>query len=162
MSVSSDRIEEIARGETAWLRTRLLPEPPHVSLTPTRGDYDLNPEFRPDVERKLAAAAVLLPIIAHDEATVLFTRRTPHLSRHAGQVSFPGGRLHEDDSSLTETALRETQEETGIAPEFVTVAGFLDCYETGTGFAMAAFIIFYSFGIGVVMNAAIRIFGVKL
>src|SRR5436305_481147 len=64
VSVSSDRIEEIARGETAWLRTRLLPEPPHVSLTPTRGDYDLNPEFRPDVERKLAPAAVLLPIIA--------------------------------------------------------------------------------------------------
>jgi 8-oxo-dGTP pyrophosphatase MutT (NUDIX family) len=136
VSVSSDRIEGIARGETAWLRERLLPEPPQVSLTPTRGDYDLNPEYRPNSERQLAPAAVLLPIIARDKPTVLFTRRTPHLSRHAGQVSFPGGRLHEDDPSLTETALRETREETGIAPEFVSVVGFLDCYETGTGFVI--------------------------
>jgi 8-oxo-dGTP pyrophosphatase MutT (NUDIX family) len=104
-------------------------------LTPTRGDYDLNPDARPNV-RELAPAAVLLPIIAHTEPTVLFTRRTPHLSRHAGQVSFPGGRLHADDPSLVTTALRETEEETGIGAEVVEIAGFLDCYETGTGFAI--------------------------
>jgi 8-oxo-dGTP pyrophosphatase MutT (NUDIX family) len=136
VSLALALVEGIARGEIAGLRARLLAEPPHVSLTPTRGDYDLNPEYRPSGARTLAPAAVLLPIIAHGEPTVLFTRRTPHLSRHAGQVSFPGGRLHESDPSLTETALRETQEETGIAPDFVSVAGFLDCYETGTGFAI--------------------------
>jgi 8-oxo-dGTP pyrophosphatase MutT (NUDIX family) len=51
-------------------------------------------------------------------------------------VSFPGGRVHEDDLSLVETALRETQEETGITAGFVTVTGFLDSYETGTGYAI--------------------------
>ena len=67
---------------------------------------------------------------------MLFTQRTAHLSRHAGQVSFPGGRVQDDDFSLVETALRETQEETGIEPAFVSVAGFLDAYETGTGYAI--------------------------
>ena len=79
---------------------------------------------------------MLLPIIRRPDPTVLFTRRTEHLSRHAGQVSFPGGRAHESDRSLVETALRETAEEVGIAPAFVSVAGFLDPYETGTGFAI--------------------------
>jgi 8-oxo-dGTP pyrophosphatase MutT (NUDIX family) len=136
MSLPAELAEQIARGEVTGLRARLLSEPPHVSLTPARSDYDLNPGMRPGGSRQLAPAAVLLPIVAREEPAVLFTRRTPHLSRHAGQVSFPGGRLHESDPSLTETALRETHEETGIAPEFVTVAGFLDCYETGTGFAI--------------------------
>jgi 8-oxo-dGTP pyrophosphatase MutT (NUDIX family) len=64
------------------------------------------------------------------------TQRTHHLTRHAGQVAFPGGRADASDISLVETALRETQEETGIDPAFVTVAGFLDAYETGTGYAI--------------------------
>jgi 8-oxo-dGTP pyrophosphatase MutT (NUDIX family) len=136
VSVEDPIVAELARGEAASLRARLLAAPPPVSLTPTRGDFDLNPGMRPEGQRQLRPAAVLIPIIARKEPAVLFTRRTPHLSRHAGQVSFPGGRLDEDDPSLVETALRETQEETGIAPEYVTVAGFLDCYETGTGFAI--------------------------
>ncbi|MBV9571328.1 MAG: CoA pyrophosphatase [Alphaproteobacteria bacterium] len=123
-------------GHIDSLKGRLLPEPPRLSLQPTRSDYDLNPDVRPRGERQLAPAAVVIPIVSRSEPTILFTRRTRHLSRHAGQVSFPGGRLHADDSSLIATALRETEEETGIAPEFITVAGFLDCYETGTGFAI--------------------------
>jgi 8-oxo-dGTP pyrophosphatase MutT (NUDIX family) len=128
-------IAAILRGDISYLRERLLAEPPPISLTPTRSDYDLNPDIRP-VTRELAPAAVLLPIIARAEPTVLFTHRTPHLSRHAGQVSFPGGRLHTDDPSLVRTALRETEEETGIGAEFIQVAGFLEGYETGTGFAI--------------------------
>jgi 8-oxo-dGTP pyrophosphatase MutT (NUDIX family) len=120
----------------ADLRARLLVEPPAVPLIPTRGDYDLNPGMRPTPREKLRPAAVLLPLIQREELTVLFTRRTAHLKRHAGQVSFPGGGAHEDDISLIETALRETQEETGIAPAFITIAGFLDAYETGTGYAI--------------------------
>lgn len=81
-------------------------------------------------------AAVLLPVILRAEkgASLLFTRRTASLARHSGQVSFPGGRSEDTDLSAVETALRETFEETGIAASFVTVAGYLDRYLTGTGF----------------------------
>jgi len=119
------------------LRNKLLAEAPALPLRPTRGDYDLNPDQRPREKRELVPAAVLMPIVARKEPSVLFTQRTPHLSRHAGQVSFPGGRVQDDDLSLVETALRETREETGIDPRFVSVAGFLDPYETGTGYAIA-------------------------
>lgn len=129
-------LSELSRGTLSELSRRLLPEPPPISLAPTRSDYDLNPGMRPNEKRQLAPAAILLPIIARAEPSLLFTRRTAHLSRHAGQVSFPGGRLHADDPSLVTTALRETEEETGIAPRFVSIAGFLDCHETGTGFAI--------------------------
>ena len=107
-----------------------------MPLVPQRSDYDLNPRAQRPVSRELAPAAVLIPIIRRAMPTVLFTRRTTHLARHAGQVSFPGGRLNEDDRSLVETALRETREETGIGPGFISVAGFLEAYETGTGFAI--------------------------
>jgi 8-oxo-dGTP pyrophosphatase MutT (NUDIX family) len=117
------------------LRARLPQMPPDLPLKPLRSDYDLNPHFD-RIKQELVPAAVLLPIIARTDPTLLFTRRTAHLARHAGQVSFPGGRWHPEDSSLTATALRETQEETSIEPNRVSVAGFLDPYETGTGFAI--------------------------
>ena len=126
----------IAGGGIDALRARLLGEPPALPLTPTRGDYDLNPGTRPSTERALTPAAVLLPVVVRAEPTILFTRRTANLAQHAGQVSFPGGRAEPDDRSLVETALRETAEETGITPGFVSVAGFLEPYETGTGFAI--------------------------
>jgi 8-oxo-dGTP pyrophosphatase MutT (NUDIX family) len=118
------------------LRARLLAEPAILPLVPRRSDYDLNPDLQPAAPRELVPAAVLVPVVRRPDPTVLFTRRTEHLVRHAGQVSFPGGRLHQDDASLVITALRETREETGIDPELVDVAGFLDPYETGTGFAI--------------------------
>jgi len=59
----------------------------------------------------LRPAAVLVPIVARPEPTVLFTRRTEHLPAHAGQISFPGGRVAKDDESIAATALRETEEE---------------------------------------------------
>jgi len=118
------------------LRSRLLAEPPGLPLLPSRSDCDLNPHLQRRPPRELSPAAVLVTIVRRSDPTLLFTRRTPHLARHAGQVSFPGGRLHENDSSLVETALRETHEETGIDPALVSVAGFLDAYETGTGFAI--------------------------
>lgn len=126
----------IGAGGVETLRPNLLPDVPLLPLKPTRGDYDLNPGTRPKLERALAPAAVLLPVVKKPEPTVLFTQRTHTLSKHAGQVSFPGGRAEEGDPSLVETALRETQEETGIDPKFVSVAGYLDPYETGTGFAI--------------------------
>jgi 8-oxo-dGTP pyrophosphatase MutT (NUDIX family) len=128
--------QRIAQEGADPLRPLLLAEPPRLPLVPRRGDYDLNPHARPAIEAALMPAAVLLPIVHRREPTVLFTRRTPHLAHHAGQVSFPGGRLHDEDESLVETALRETAEETGILAGFVSVAGFLEPYETGSGFAI--------------------------
>jgi 8-oxo-dGTP pyrophosphatase MutT (NUDIX family) len=128
--------DRIVSGGIEFLRARLLREPPALPLHPRRGDFDLNPQNRPREPRALTPAAVLIPLIFRAEPVVLLTQRTDHLSRHAGQVAFPGGRADPDDISLVETALRETEEETGIAPAFVTVAGFLDAYETGTGYAI--------------------------
>jgi 8-oxo-dGTP pyrophosphatase MutT (NUDIX family) len=118
------------------LRARLLSQPPALPLKPTRSDYDLNPSARALAPSRLVPASVLLPIVARAEPTMLFTRRSEHMRRHAGQVSFPGGGAQDSDTSLVATALRELMEETGIAADFVSVEGFLDVYETVTGYAV--------------------------
>ncbi len=135
------------------LRARLLSEPPLLPLMPTRGDYDLDPSARPKTKRDLLPAAVLLPIVVRKDPTVLFTERSAQLPSHPGQVSFPGGRADQGDISLVETALRETHEETGIEPAFVTIAGFLDAYETGTGFAILPVVGLLSEGFALMPNA---------
>jgi 8-oxo-dGTP pyrophosphatase MutT (NUDIX family) len=100
----------------------------------TRGDHDLNPGMTPP-STALRPAAVLVPLIDRVEGmSVLLTQRTEHLSAHAGQISFPGGRIEESDADATEAALRETEEEVGLLREHVTVIGRLDTYVTGTGF----------------------------
>lgn len=104
-----------------------------------RGDFDLNPAWRESVptERALRPAAVLVPIVERKAGLrVLFTLRASHLPAHAGQVSFPGGRTEKSDTDAVATALRETEEEVGLARDFVSVVGALDPYETGTGFAI--------------------------
>ena len=122
------------------LRARLkaclsLPSAPAAA----RGDFDLNPAWRDSLERerKLRPAAVLVAIIERAEGLrVLFTRRADHLPAHPGQVSFPGGRAEVGDADAVATALRETEEEVGLDRRFVTIAGALDAYETGTGFSI--------------------------
>jgi len=124
------------------LRARLttcLSLPPSAGTTRKRGDFDLNPVGGEPLDRvrDLRPAAVLVAIIERAAGLqVLFTRRADHLSAHPGQVSFPGGRAHEDDADEIATALRETEEEVGLRREFVRVAGALDPYETGTGFSI--------------------------
>ena len=83
----------------------------------------------------LTAAAVLVPIVRRSrEPTVLFTRRTDHLKSHSGQISFPGGRMEDRDPTPEATALRETEEEIGLAGDRIEVLGRLDARETGTGY----------------------------
>jgi 8-oxo-dGTP pyrophosphatase MutT (NUDIX family) len=73
------------------------------------------------------AAAVLVPIVDHPSGlTVLLTQRASHLKNHAGQISFPGGRIEPTDLSPIEAALRETHEEIGITREHITFAGYLE------------------------------------
>lgn len=92
-------------------------------------------DLLPDATR--AAAAVLVPIVRRDAGfSVLLTQRTDHLARHAGQVSFPGGRSEPDDADAVATALRETREETGIDPALVAPFGYLDCLETVSGYCV--------------------------
>lgn len=75
---------------------------------------------------RLRRAAVLVPLVERPEGlSVLLTRRTEHLASHAGQVSFPGGRAEELDSSPIETALREAQEEIGLHRRHVEIIGVL-------------------------------------
>ena len=82
-------------------------------------------------------AAVLVPLVLRDNGlTVLLTQRTDHLHDHAGQVSFPGGRVEQADQDPIATALRETHEETGVTAEHVDVIGRLPRYITGTGYAI--------------------------
>ena len=82
-------------------------------------------------------AAVLVPIVHRGDArSVLFTRRTDDMRTHAGQVSFPGGRIEAADGGPIAAALRETEEETGIARALVRPLGFLDCFETISGFGV--------------------------
>jgi 8-oxo-dGTP pyrophosphatase MutT (NUDIX family) len=83
----------------------------------------------------LRPAAVLVLLIDYpDGIAVLLTQRTEHLSAHAGQIAFPGGRIETTDSDAVAAALRETEEEVGLSRERVSVIGRLDAYLTGTGF----------------------------
>ncbi len=79
-------------------------------------------------------AAVLVPIVLHDEPALLLTKRTAHLKAHAGQVSFPGGRIDPDDRHAEAAALREAEEEIALDPAKVEVVGRMDDYVTGTGY----------------------------
>ena len=84
---------------------------------------------------QVTEAAVLVPLIDRPGAVhVLFTQRTPHLDDHAGQISFPGGRVEESDASREQTALRETEEEIGLAQAAVALLGRLPDYEIPSGF----------------------------
>ncbi len=113
----------------------VLPQNPSDSIG--RDEFVLYPEMRGPNQAAPISAAVLIPVIARPIPTILFTRRTEHLAKHSGQISFPGGRSEPADQTPVDTALRETMEETGIASSFVSIAGFLPRYRTGTGFDIA-------------------------
>ena len=101
---------------------------PLVGLVLDNGERGLILRGRP------IAAAVLVPFVLGPTPGVLLTRRTAHLRKHAGQVSFPGGRIDPDDASPEAAALREAEEEIGLHPSRVELAGRLDDYVTGTGY----------------------------
>jgi 8-oxo-dGTP pyrophosphatase MutT (NUDIX family) len=129
-------------GFRALARRGLNPAPSEAIFDPRSGaavgpsDWDLNPELKADlaVMEPPRPAAVLVPIVRRPELTVLLTRRSPDLRSHAGQISFPGGRLDPGDSGPLACALREAQEEIGLPPDHVEPLGYLDSYRTGTGF----------------------------
>ena len=101
----------------------------------TRGDLDLDPKAWA-IAGAVASrpAAVLIPVIDRDEPTVLLTQRTAALPSHPGQIAFPGGKIDEVDETPLHAALREAEEEIGLAPGLVEPIGYLDLYLTMSGF----------------------------
>jgi 8-oxo-dGTP pyrophosphatase MutT (NUDIX family) len=123
----------------ARARARLTLEVPPALTDQTvagvRGDLDLDPSLG---ERAGVAAtrpaAVLVGVVDHPEPTVLLTLRNADLEAHAGQIAFPGGKIEPSDASPAAAALREAQEEIGLAPSLVDPIGHLDLYLTFSGY----------------------------
>ena len=117
----------------AEIVSRLASSPPIEELL-TSDDLE---KLNANALLALKPAAVLLLVVNHPlDPTVVFTQRTPDLADHAGQISFPGGRVHADDETPEHTALRETQEEIGVDPARVEILGRLPQYNTTTGYAV--------------------------
>ena len=99
------------------------------------------PAWQPEVraeprfsDARIAQAAVLVPLVLREEPMVLLTQRTAHLSNHSGQIAFPGGRCDDTDIDAIDTALREAEEEIGLARRHVEPLGLMPTYTTGTRF----------------------------
>jgi 8-oxo-dGTP pyrophosphatase MutT (NUDIX family) len=118
-----------AAAQRDWVRDALVRPPPMSAR-------NLSDGFRlPGREGVPTSAAVLIALVNRPQGLhVLLTQRTAHLSDHAGQISFPGGRAEDSDASLAATALRETEEEVGLPGSAVAVLGTLPHYETVTGY----------------------------
>jgi 8-oxo-dGTP pyrophosphatase MutT (NUDIX family) len=112
------------------LRLRLA----EIATEPRGAEPILGDEVLAGLGRPAVPAAVLVPVVLGDEPSILLTKRTSHLSAHAGQISFPGGRIDAEDSGPEAAALREAWEEIGLDPESVEVLGRLTDHVTGTGY----------------------------
>ena len=105
------------------------------NIIPTSGDHGTDRMLEIIArEQPIRPAAVLIPVVDHPQPTVLLTQRSAHLNDHAGQISFPGGKIDATDASPLDAALREAEEEVGLNREFIDPIGYLDLYATGFGF----------------------------
>jgi len=127
---------ELRQRAAGRLHKTLPVEASDLTLAAARSDDDLNVHLPPS--RTLGpgrAAAVLVPLIRREpQLTVLLTLRTEDLPSHGGQVAFPGGKIDKADIGPLEAALREAHEETGLDPRLVEPLGYLDVYQTRSGF----------------------------
>lgn len=120
-----------------------LPAVPLDRLRPEalRQRFVAPPIWQPEVRveprftrRAPVQASVLVPVVAREQPTVLLTQRTSHLANHSGQIAFPGGKVDETDVDAIAAALREAEEEVGLAADFVQILGTLPLYTTGSAF----------------------------
>jgi 8-oxo-dGTP pyrophosphatase MutT (NUDIX family) len=105
------------------------------NLLPSHDAHDTDPAVLAAIAavRPIRPAAVLVPIIEHNEPSVLLTQRTAHLADHAGQISFPGGKIDASDESPVAAALREAEEEIALPRRIVEPIGYLDVHMTPFG-----------------------------
>jgi 8-oxo-dGTP pyrophosphatase MutT (NUDIX family) len=130
MSASSTVRDDVERLRRA---ARPLDNPP---VAPGWNLDELADVIDPTLPRR--RAAVLVPFVRRDDSlSILFTLRTAHMRTHAGQISFPGGAIEEGDVDAVAAALRETEEETGIAPALIEPFGYLDSFETVSGYCVS-------------------------
>lgn len=141
---------------------RHLPRPQAASLAPQAiiarfaRQHVWTPEVRQEkrfVEREPAHAAVLIPLVLRERLTVLLTLRPTHMNSHSGQIAFPGGKADPGDRDAVATALREAQEEVGLAPEFVQVIGSLPVYTTGSAYIVTPVVALVNPGFSLQANA---------
>jgi 8-oxo-dGTP pyrophosphatase MutT (NUDIX family) len=122
----------------AHIRESLTPRPPAADedmLWLSGASTDQLERLRASWRAPLVPAAVLVPLVERgDELTVLLTQRATTLKDHAGQISFPGGRIEPGDADAWHAALREAHEEIGLAEHFVEFAGYMPDHWVGTGF----------------------------
>ena len=126
---------EFFQRARARLRFEIPPGLNDASIIPVSGDPGNDRMLQIIAqERPIRPAAVLVPVVEHAQPTVLLTQRAAHLNDHAGQISFPGGKIDNTDVSPLDAALREAWEEIGLSREFIDPIGYLDLYGTGFGF----------------------------
>jgi 8-oxo-dGTP pyrophosphatase MutT (NUDIX family) len=129
-----DSAEFFARAR-ARLRFDVPPGLTDASVVPPSGDHGTDRMLEIIArEQPIRPAAVLIAVVDHPQPTVLLTQRAAHLHDHAGQISFPGGKIDPEDASPLDAALREAWEEIGLEREFIDPIGYLDLYGTGFGF----------------------------
>jgi len=128
-SLTADLLRERLAG------TRMPSDPLDVTLPPDSERWPKS--MREQLTTTLKPAGVLIPVMQRTaNLSVLLTQRSAELKHHAGQVSFPGGRMEEHDDDVRFAALRETHEEVGIEPRYVSVIGYLGAMPTITGYAV--------------------------
>jgi len=110
-----------------------------LNVIPGHDDLDTDPAVAAAIAavRPIRPAAVLVPIVERNEPSVLLTQRTTHLNDHAGQISFPGGKIDAGDASPLAAALREAEEEIALPRSFVDPIGYLDIHMTPFGHRIA-------------------------
>jgi 8-oxo-dGTP pyrophosphatase MutT (NUDIX family) len=136
--VSNINKDVLLTSEDIWcqlLDTELPTNPTEVSMSIAES-CGLDLAYK-ELSEPLKAAGVLVPIIEREgNLYLLLTHRSTKLKHHAGQISFPGGQMEQGDRDIEKTALRETEEEVGIASHFVSVMGYLNTIPTMTGYAV--------------------------
>jgi 8-oxo-dGTP pyrophosphatase MutT (NUDIX family) len=134
-AASAARDTEFFRRARERLSLEIPPGLADPEVLPRRGDHDADPAFTAIAQvRPIKPAAVLIPVVERDEPMVLLTQRAVHLPDHPGQIAFPGGKIDKSDSSPLAAALREAEEEIGLAPAFIEPIGYLDLYLTTLGY----------------------------